>query len=79
MLHSWEQFHRVKSLLLEVLRDISCQLPNAFEDQFGNFELLRVRSGSVTREWLDYLEKKVEKCPGAEFRTLFVVDPKGIT
>jgi hypothetical protein len=56
MFHSWKQFHRVESLLLEVLRDVSCQLPDAFEDKFSNFELLGLRVSSVSRERLDDLE-----------------------
>ena len=56
MFHGREQFHGVKGLFLEVLGNVSCQLPDALEDEFSDFELLGVRSSSAGREWLNDLE-----------------------
>ena len=68
MLHGWEQLNRVENLLLEILRDASCQLPDTFEDEFSNFELLGVRSGSIAGERFNNLKQKIKKCPGAKVR-----------
>ena len=76
MFHGWEQFHGVESLLLKVLGDIPCQLPDTFEHKLGDLELLGVRSGSTGRERLDNLKQKIEERPEAGFRMASVCDPE---
>lgn len=57
VLDGWEQLHRIKDMLLQVLGDIASELPYTLEHELRNLGLLRVGTCPVGREWLDNAEK----------------------
>lgn len=61
MLDCWEQLNGVKSLLVEVLRNIPCQFPDTFQDKFSHLGLLRVWRCPATGERLDNLQEQGEQ------------------
>ena len=63
MLDGREQLYRIQGLLLEILGNISSQLPDALQHKLSNLGFLRIWRCAVTGERLDNLEEQCEQRP----------------
>ena len=60
VLYRWEQLHGIENVFLEILWNISSELPNALENQFRDLGLLRIWARAIRREWFDNPKKQGE-------------------